>query len=112
LLPAITVRLIARLGQPEGPCKSLHSRWSGPGSEPIPMPQPDVLLLECDELGYAMLYRYTAGGEFGGDTWHETVGMAKDAAVHEYGDEVVGPWEAVPESESDAHGYAIRHATA
>ena len=37
------------------------------------MPRPDVLLLEGDEFGHAMLYRYTAGGEFGGDTWRERV---------------------------------------
>ena len=112
MIPAITVRLIARLGQHEGPFESLHSWWSGPGTEPIPMPRPDVLLLEGDEFGHAMLYRYTAGGEFGGDTWRERVEMAKHAAAYEYGEAVVGPWKAMPESESDAHGFAIRNAKA
>lgn len=110
--PGIAVRLIARLRSPEGPFESRHSWWGGPGTEPIPMPRPDVLLLEADEFGHAMLYRYTSSGEFGGDTWHETVEMAKDAAAHEYGESIVGAWEPVPESESDAHEFAIRHATA
>jgi hypothetical protein len=57
LLPAFKVLLIACLGQPDGPSESRHRRWGGPGTEPIPMRRPDVLLLEGDELGHAMLYR-------------------------------------------------------
>ena len=75
------------------------------------MPRPDVLLLEGDEFGRAMLYRYTAGRGFGGDTWHESVEAVEDAAVQEYGESSVGPWSPVPEAESDAHGYAIAQAT-
>jgi hypothetical protein len=49
-----------------------------------PMPHPDVVLLEGHADG-PMLYRYTAHGDFGGDTWHETLDDAKRQAVLEYG---------------------------
>ena len=53
-----------------------------------------------------MLYRYTAQGDFGGDTWHETVDDAKNQAMFEYGD-ALGEWIAVPDDTSDTHEFAI-----
>ncbi len=68
------------------------------------MPDPDVVLMITEDG--PMLYRYTARGAFGGDTWHETEDDAMKAAASEYG-EALGGWVAVPESAADAHEYAI-----
>jgi hypothetical protein len=112
LLPIITVRKVARLDRSGKPFQPRHFSWGSLDTGPVPMPRPDVLLLEGDESGRAMLYRYTAGGEFGGDTWHESVEAAERAAVEEYGASTVGPWTPVPEDEPDAHKYAIAQAGA
>jgi hypothetical protein len=53
-----------------------------------------------------MLYRYTAHGDFGGDTWHETLDDAKRQAVLEYGD-ALGDWMPVPDDVSDMEEFAI-----
>jgi hypothetical protein len=74
------------------------------------MPRPDVLLIEGDELGHAMMYRYAANGDFAGDSWYESVAMAQESAISEYGNGIVGSWNVVPTSEPDAHEYAIRFA--
>ena len=76
---------------------------AGAGMEP--MPHPDVVLLEGHPDG-PMMYRYTAQGEFGGDTWHETLDDAKKQAMFEYGD-ALGEWMPVPTEASDAHEFAI-----
>jgi hypothetical protein len=110
MLPVITVRLIAHLGSSNEPLKAKHNWWGGPGTTPIPMPRPDVLLLEGDEFGHAMIYRYTAGGVFGGDTWHESVEIAKESAAEEYGESVVGPWQPVPDNVQDPYEFVIRKA--
>lgn len=101
------VREIALLSASSSPFVSRQRLWAGPDVQPTPMPRPDVLLLEEDENGHAFLYRYTAAGDFAGDTWHETAADARDAAAEEYGEEVVGPWTAVPESVTDLHQWAI-----
>ena len=88
------------------------------------LPAPDVLLVVPDEHGEqadegeegeegtqgAMLFRYTAYGELGGDTWHLTVDDAKACASHEYGDALF-PWEEVPDDITDPHQYAIHYAS-
>ena len=56
-----------------------------------------------------MLYRYTLSGEFAGDTWHESVERAKNAARWEYGG-ALGEWTAVPEEETNAREFAVRQA--
>ncbi len=107
MLPKPTMRLIACLAPSTVPFESRHCWWGGPGTRRVPMPRPDVLLLEGDEFGHAMLYCYTAAGEFAGDTWHESVELAQQAAAHEYG-AAVGPWQPVPEGEGNAHDFAVR----
>jgi hypothetical protein len=73
------------------------------------LPEADVLLLIAGNGSGTMLFRYTAHGEFGGDTWHATLAEARDQAEGEYG-EALGEWVAVPDEVTDAHAYAIRYA--
>ncbi len=56
-----------------------------------------------------MLYRYTAQGEFAGDTWHQTLEDAKAQAAAEYG-EALSDWQDIPDGVSDAEAYAIEAA--
>ena len=70
------------------------------------LPAADVLLLVAGGDPDAMLFRYTAFGELGGDSWHLTVADAKEQAAEEYGDALL-PWEEVPDEVADAHAYAI-----
>jgi hypothetical protein len=73
------------------------------------LPVADVVLIVPDADGSAMLFRYTAHGDFGGDTWHTTVAEAREQAKFEY-DEALEPWIDVPTDIKDAHGYAIQYA--
>lgn len=59
------------------------------------MPWPAVVVLEASESD-AMLFRYDALGNFGGDTWHESVDDAREAAEREY-DGLISDWSPVPE---------------
>ncbi|MGH9884426.1 MAG: hypothetical protein ACREBE_02790 [bacterium] len=73
------------------------------------LPMADVVLLVSDEDDSAMVFRYTAHGEFGGDTFHVSVADAKAETLAEY-DEALLAWEEVPEDVSDAHTFAVRYA--
>jgi hypothetical protein len=73
------------------------------------LPLADVVLVVADDNGSAMLFRYTAHGEFGGDTWHATVAEALEQAADEYGD-ALAPWIEVPSEIADAHAFAIDYA--
>ena len=73
------------------------------------LPVADVVLLVSDENQGAMVFRYTAHGEFGGDTIHSTVAEAKRETEAEY-EEALSPWEEVPAHVNDAHAYAMRYA--
>jgi hypothetical protein len=75
------------------------------------LPVADVVLIASDatEGGGAMMFRYTAHGDFGGDTLHESIADAKLAAEAEY-EEALLPWEDVPDDVSDAHAFAVRYA--
>jgi hypothetical protein len=66
---------IHRIGLPDGPQTTI--------------PFPDLLFLESDETNY-MLYRYTADGQFGGDTWQQTIEKTTDQAELEYGEALGG----------------------
>ena len=72
-------------------------------------PAPDVILLVEDADPGAMLFRYTAYGEFGGDTWHPSVDDAREHAIYDYSD-ALGDWVDVPEDVEDPHAYAVRYA--
>lgn len=52
----------------------------------VPMPMPDRIEIEVESVtGYCALYRYTATGQFYGDTWHENLDAAFQQASFEYG---------------------------
>ena len=63
------------------------------------MAQARVLLI-TEEEGSIFLYRYTASGEFAGDTWHENIGNARYQTGCEYGD-VLGEWQSAPPEVTD-----------
>lgn len=55
-------------------------------TETVPMPVPERIEIEVEsETGYCAMYRYTATGEFCGDTWHESLDAAFQQANFEYG---------------------------
>ena len=73
------------------------------------LPPPDVVLLVDQGPGSCMLFRYTAHGEYGGDTPHESAAEAEEHAQLEYGDALLA-WVEVPHHVPDAHLFAIRYA--
>lgn len=74
------------------------------------LPVADVVLLVADDEGPGtMLFRYTAYGELGGDTWHPSFDSARHQASDEYGI-ALGEWLAVPDEIADAHAFAIGYA--
>ena len=101
-------RLVALVGVIEGERRASHT--TGFPLDPAKMlPLADVLLLISDGDPGAMLFRYTAHFEPGGDTWHPTIASAKYQAAEEYGD-ALGQWIEVPDDVSDAHTYAVQYA--
>ena len=72
------------------------------------LPLPDVVLVVGGADG-AMLFRYTAHGEVGGDSLYPSVDDARAHAAEEYGD-ALGEWVEVPAEAPDAHAYAVRYA--
>lgn len=73
------------------------------------LPSPDVVLLVDDGPRGVMLFRYTAYGEFAGDTPHSSSDEAEQQALFEYGHALL-PWMEVPDEISDAHAFAIKFA--
>ena len=73
------------------------------------LPPPDVILLIADADPGAMLFRYTAHGEFAGDTWHPSADAAREHAIYDYSD-ALGDWVEVPDDVQDAHAYAVQYA--
>jgi hypothetical protein len=74
------------------------------------LPVADVILLVVDrDPGATMLFRYTAHGDFGGDTFHTSAEEALEQASFEYG-ESLGEWLDVPDDVADAHAFAILYA--
>ena len=104
-------RLMALVGANEGRRQAAHTGGHPPIDEEKLLPAADVLLLVAAESDSdAMLFRYTAYGELGGDTWHATVADAQAQASDEYGDALL-PWEEVPDDITDAHGYVVQYAS-
>ena len=100
--------ILALIGAVEGERRAAHT--AGYPLDPSKMlPLADVVLLVSGGDPGAMLFRYTAHGDFGGDTWHATAADAQEQASYEYGD-ALGPWVEVPRDVTDAHAYAIRYA--
>jgi hypothetical protein len=101
-------RLLALIGAFTGPRREFHT-----GGHPlIPekmLPLADVVILVANDEPGAMLFRYTAHGEFGGDTLHASVAEAKQQAADEYGAALL-PWEEVPPEVTDVHAHAIQYA--
>ena len=73
-------RLLALIGVLPGERRATHT-----GKFPlIPekmLPLADVVVLVADDDPGAMLFRYTAHGEFGGDTLHPTVEDAQESGI-------------------------------
>jgi hypothetical protein len=69
------------------------------------MPYPQLAVIEVQGEDVYLL-RYTADGEFGGDTWHESIVDAKEQAEHEY-EAALGEWHEVPEPVDDPVEYAL-----
>ena len=112
-------RLVALVGVVSGERRATHT--SGYPLDPAKMlPLADVVLLVAEgeppaRAGQgpgppsAMLFRYTAHGEFGGDTWHPSVAEAREQAAEEYRD-ALGAWIEVPEGVDDPHVFAVKYA--
>jgi hypothetical protein len=67
--------------------KTIHSRGELVDGRVVPverMPEAAWVMIEETSSGF-YLFRYSATGEFGGDTWHETLEEAKRQAEFEYG---------------------------
>ena len=105
---SVRTRSVALVGALSGDRRAEHT--AGFPLDPAKMlPVPDVVLVVADDDAGAMLFRYTAHGEFAGDTWHPSVAEAQEQAAYEYGDALV-PWVEVPVDVTDAHAFAIQYA--
>jgi hypothetical protein len=101
-------RLVSLVGPLTGDRRAVHTT-NHPLDPDQMLPVADVVLLVSQEDASAMLFRYTAHGEFGGDTLHGTVREAQQQAIDEYDEALLG-WEQVPDDVGDAHLFAIRYA--
>ena len=103
-------REVVLIGSTGGQRKATHTGGHQAISDEKLLPIADVLLLVVDEDPGAMLFRYTTAGEFGGDTWHQSVDEARAQAAFEYGDALLVPWLPVPDDVADPHQFAILYA--
>jgi len=102
------MRRIALIGPLAGERQAQQT--SGFPMDPAKMlPIADVILLVAGNEPGVMLFRYTAHGDFGGDTYHATPQEALEQASFEYGD-ALGEWMAVPDDVVDAHAFAVAYA--
>jgi hypothetical protein len=94
------------LVSPEPPNFERRTRhtWGVPPNDRL-LPWPAVIVLEETPTD-AMLFRYSADGAFGGDTWHEDAEAARQQASFEYNG-LLGEWTLIPDGE-DAATYALR----
>ena len=103
-------RSIALVGAMTGERHAFHTGGHRAISEGKMLPVADVVLIVADEDPGAMLFRYTAHGEFSGDTWHASVEDARAQALLEYGEALLLPWMDVPDEVADAHLFASEYA--
>jgi hypothetical protein len=109
MTPPGRTRLVALVGPLSGERHVVHTLNHPIEPEKI-LPAPDVVLLVSDDDGKsAMVFRYTAHGDFAGDTLHPSIDDAQQETEAEY-DEALLPWEEVPEDVGDAHAFAVRYA--
>ena len=101
-------RRIALVGPLSGERRSVHTAGY-PMSPDAMLPWADVVLLIDSGSDGCMLFRYTAFGDYGGDTPHDTRADAEAQAEYEYGTALL-KWIDVPEDVIDAHAFAIRYA--
>ena len=101
-------RLVALVGPLTGERHAVQT-MNHPMNPDEMLPVPDVVLLVSDDDTSAMVFRYTAHGEFGGDTLHASIAEAKAETAAEYDDALL-EWEDVPDHVGDAHTFAVRHA--
>lgn len=70
------------------------------------LPIPDVLVIHEESQGNVFLYRLTRRGEFGGDTWHQSVEDAKHQADFEY-PKALSEWQEIPLNAPDPCEFAV-----
>jgi hypothetical protein len=104
------VRAVALIGAYTAERKATHTGGHAVIPEDKLLPMADVLLMIADEDPGVMLFRYTIGGEFGGDTWHASAAEARAQAEYEYGEALLLPWMDVPDEIADAHSFAVAYA--
>jgi hypothetical protein len=105
---SMPIRKIALIGPLTSERRVIHT--AGYPLDPKDMlPTADVVLIVGEYVGESMLFRYTAHGEFAGDTPHDNVAAATMQAESEYGNALLD-WMDVPEDVADAHDFAIRYA--
>lgn len=75
----------------------------GSGEPQVSLPLPDFLVIEETKEGF-YLFRYTKAGDFGGDTWHQSLQDAKDQATFEFKDSLTN-WREVPSHIEDLVAY-------
>ena len=102
------VRLVALVGQVTGDRMAVHTAGYPMDPQKL-LPLPDVVLLDAGSGPGVMLFRYTAGGDKGGDSWHPTIADALEKSLWEYRD-ALGRWFEVPEGIVDAHSFAVEYA--
>jgi hypothetical protein len=104
------VALVRRAGGEAVPVvrhyRGLPQEFSTFDEPPQLLPRPELLILEETPDGW-YLYRYTASGEFSGDTWHSSLEEAREQAGYEFG-ESMSAWQLIPEEIEDALSYALR----
>ena len=97
------IRILAAVGRQTGDLKTRHAVGM-PGGPQVDLPFPQLLVIESATDGI-FLYRYTAGGDACGDTWHQSIEDAREQASFEYQDSL-GSWYDVPASVDDPVAYA------
>ena len=94
---------MASLGRQAGPLKTRHAVGLPDGPQAL-LPFAELLVIETSRDG-VYLFRYTADGEFCGDSWHQSIEDAKDQAEYEY-ERALGQWYDVPTRAEDPIAYA------
>ena len=92
-------RTLAAIQQSSGPSHALWMALIAPGDSTSAkgeggFPRPEVVFIDDSKSGW-FLFQYTLAGQFGGDSWHESLEQAKAQANYEHG-ATLGDWIPVP----------------